>query len=194
MMFEDLEEILIDTDTIARRVEELAADIGRDLAREQERDESLVIVPILTGSLVFVADLVRCMPQKLRIGVTSVTSYPGKSTESIGASLVGDLPEDLEGRHVLIVDDIFDTGRTVSLLRSLIAERKPASIRVCVLLRKLDRVEVETQPDYVGFDIPDRFVVGYGLDFDGHYRNLPYIGTLAEHAIKPAGESRTESL
>ncbi|MCH2160448.1 MAG: hypoxanthine phosphoribosyltransferase [Phycisphaerales bacterium] len=192
-MFEDVEEILIETETIAKRVEALAAEIGHDLARLQDKDESLVIVPILTGSLVFVADLVRCMPQKMRIGVTSVTSYPGKSTESIGASLVGDLPEDLEGRHVLIVDDIFDTGRTVSLLRDLIKARNPASIRVCVLLRKLDRVEVEVQPDYVGFDIPDHFVVGYGLDFDGHYRNLPYIGTLAPHAINPTGESRTDA-
>ena len=192
-MFEDLEEILIDTETIAKRVEALAGEIGHDLAELKDQDESLVIVPILTGSLVFVADLVRCMPQKMRIGVTSVTSYPGKSTESIGASLVGDLPADLEGRHVLIVDDIFDTGRTVSLLRQLIQARNPASIRVCVLLRKLDRVEVEVQPDYVGFDIPDRFVVGYGLDFDGHYRNLPYIGTLAPHAINPLGNSRADA-
>ena len=189
-MFEDIDKILIDTDTIARRVEELAGEVVREVTPMLNDDESLMIVPVLTGSLVFVADLVRKMPQKVRIDVVMVSSYPGTSTESAGAQIVGELPADLGGRHVLIVDDIFDTGRTVALLRNQLGALGPASLRVCVLLRKPDRVIVDEEPDFVGFDIPDEFVVGYGLDFDGHYRNLPYIGTLHKHAI--TGESEGE--
>lgn len=193
-MFEDIDKILIDTETIAGRVEELASEIVREITPSLSKGESLMIVPVLTGSLVFVADLVRKMPQKVRIDVVMVSSYPGTATESSGAQIVGDLPADLSGRHVLIVDDIFDTGRTIAVLREQLGALAPASLQTCVLLRKPDRVIVDEQPEYIGFDIPDEFVVGYGLDFDGHYRNLPYIGTLHRHAIEgnESGEEHSE--
>ena len=186
-MFEDIEDILVDTDTIARRVETLAGEVGRDLAPLQAREEPIVIVPILTGSLIFVADLVRHLPQKMRIDVTSVTSYPGKSTESIGASLVGDLPEDLEGRHVLIVDDIFDTGHTLHAVTQHMNSLGVASLHTAVLLYKHGRQELALDVDFIGFQIPDEFVVGYGLDYQGIYRNLPYVGVM-EHEDLSANE------
>lgn len=192
-MYEDIEKILIDTDTIAVRVAELASEIVKEITPSLSKGESLMIVPVLTGSLVFVADLVRQIPQKVRIDVVMVSSYPGTATESTGAEIIGVLPADLGGRHVLIVDDIFDTGRTVALLREQLGALSPASLRVCVLLRKPDRVVVNEQPEYVGFDIPDEFVVGYGLDFDGHYRNLPYIGTLHPHAATTDSEKEEPS-
>ena len=178
-MFEDIDKILIDTETIAGRVEELASEIVREITPSLSKGESLMIVPVLTGSLVFVADLVRKMPQKVRIDVVMVSSYPGTATESSGAQ---------------IVDDIFDTGRTIAVLREQLGALAPASLQTCVLLRKPDRVIVDEQPEYIGFDIPDEFVVGYGLDFDGHYRNLPYIGTLHRHAIEgnESGEEHSE--
>ena len=185
-MLQDIEKVLLDTSVIQKRVESLAAEIVRDLESALDDGESLMIVPVLTGSLIFVSDLVRLLPQRVRIDVVTVTSYPGQATESQGAEIIGSVPEDLTGAHVLIVDDIFDTGRTVDLLRSRFRELHPASLKVCVLLRKPDRSVVSEQPDYIGFDIPDEFVVGYGLDFDGYYRNLPCIGTLRPHAIEAA--------
>ncbi|MFO0873106.1 MAG: phosphoribosyltransferase family protein [Phycisphaerales bacterium] len=117
-----------------------------------------------------------------RIGVTTVSSYPGKSTESQGVSMVGDLPPGLAGRHVLVVDDALDSGRTLGA-RATIAAQGPATLRTCVLLRKQVPSALATPCDYVGFDIPDVFVVGYGLDYDDHYRNLPYVGVLRPEAM-----------
>jgi len=179
----DIEQILLKPDAISSRVDELADEIMADFPPVEPNADSLMIVPVLTGSLIFVADLVRRMPHMVRIEVVTVTSYPGTATESRGAKIVGELPADLTDRHVLIVDDIFDTGRTIEHLKEQLSTLNPASIKTCVLLRKPDRVVVEDKPDYVGFDIPDEFVVGYGLDFDGHYRNLPFIGTLHPDAI-----------
>lgn len=146
-------------------------------------DGEIVLVPILTGSIIFVADLMRCLPNKIRIGVVTATSYPGKSTTSQGAALASELPDDLEGKHVLVVDDILDSGNTIRLVREEIARRNPLSVRVCVLLRKQRPVAMDTPCEYVGFDIPDEFVVGYGLDYDDYYRNLPDIGTLKREAM-----------
>jgi len=112
------------------------------------------------------------------LGLVAVSSYPGTSLESKGAMLRSELPRNLAGKHVLIVDDILDSGQTLDVLSRLIAEQKPASLRLCVLLRKPGKAKVLVKPDYVGFDIPDEFVVGYGLDYDGFYRNLPQIATL----------------
>ncbi len=181
-MRSDIDTILISRDRIAERIHELGQMIASDLDDISE-DEEIVLVPILTGSIIFVADLMRCLPQKIRIGVMTASSYPGKSTTSKGVQIAGVLPSDLEGKHVLIVDDILDSGNTIRLVREEIRKRHPRSVRVCVLLRKTITSAMDTPCDYVGFDIPDKFVVGYGLDYDDYYRNLPDIGTLKEAAM-----------
>jgi hypoxanthine phosphoribosyltransferase len=178
----DLDQILIARDRIARRVTELAAEIDGDLGDVSGRDE-VVLVSVLTGSIIFLADLIRQLPHKLRIEVIAVESYPGRSTSSRGAKIVGDWAQNIEGKHVLIVDDILDSGGTIRLIRKELANRRPKSLRACVLLRKQRKSALETPCEYVGFDIPDVFVVGYGLDYNNYYRNLPDIGTLKEEAM-----------
>ena len=179
----DLDRILLTADQIAGRVAEMGREIARDL--EGAGSGRIVLVPILTGSIVFAADLIRRLPLKLSLGVVAVSSYPGQTMVSKGAHLRGEIPDDLSGAHVLIIDDILDTGRTLALVRSIIAEQAPASLRVCVLLRKRARQQVDLDPEYVGFEIPDAFVVGYGLDYDGYYRNLPDIGVIAPPEAGP---------
>lgn len=197
-MHRDIETVLISKQRIAERVRELgatiAADLARDLAadavRDAERDKAMglehedrvVLIPILTGSMVFVADLIREVPLKLSLEVVGVSSYPGKSVESKGVSIRHELPRTLAGKHVLIVDDILDSGQTLDVVTRLVREQSPASVRTCVLLRKPGKARVDLKPEYVGFDIPDEFVVGYGLDYDGFYRNYPQIATLRPEA------------
>jgi len=178
-------DVLIGEREIASRVGDLARDLAGalrdDLATEGAALDTpgrVVMIPVLAGSIIFYADLVRRLPVALATELVSVSSYRGATTESLGAALVGALPENLAGRHVVIVDDILDSGRTLGLLRSAIAEQQPASLRICVLLRKERPRDVAVEVDLVGFDIPDLFVVGYGLDYDGHYRNLPDIRML----------------
>lgn len=178
----DIDRILISSEQIAARIRELGEAICRDLDGLDD-DAEIVLVPILTGSIIFVADLMRCLPHKIRIGVITASSYPGKSTTSKGAQITGSLPMDLEGKHVLIVDDILDSGHTIRSVREEIMKRGPHSVRTCVLLRKQLPSAMETPCEYVGFDIPDAFVVGYGLDYDDYYRNLPDIGTLKKEAM-----------
>ncbi len=180
----DIERVLIDREAIAQRVHELAgqivADLGPDAAVE---DQEITLVPILTGSIIFVSDLIRKMPLRMQIRVMSVTSYPGRATASRGASVeaaLTKLPDSLEDRHILIIDDILDSGNTLSLAREMIQKRSPESLRSCVLLRKERPEAMEAAVDYVAFDIPDEFVVGYGLDYDDYYRNLPDICTLRQ--------------
>jgi len=185
----DIERVLIDRQKIRDRVaamgRELAADLEQTLRAEGngalDHPDRVVMLPILTGGIIFVADLIREMPMRLSMRVVTVSSYPGASTTSKGAALRGAIPHDLSGRHIVIVDDILDSGQTLSLVRDLLVEQKPASIRLCVLLRKDVPRAVDIEADYVGFDIPDEFVVGYGLDYNGFYRNLPDIVTL-KHA------------
>lgn len=184
----ELGRTLIDKESIRRRVGEmgraLAADLQHELARSgqspDDHADRIVMVPVLTGAVVFVADLIREMPLKLSMRVVSVSSYSGETTQSKGAMLRGALPPDLGGRHVVVVDDILDTGQTLGLLRDLILEQKPASLRIAVLLTKQVPRKVEVKADYSGFDIPDEFVVGYGLDYAGFYRNLPEIRVLEQ--------------
>lgn len=193
-MFPEIERILIDRDRIAARVGEvgraLAADLTRDLAAEGNAPADggrVVMVPILTGSVVFLADLIREMPVKLSLGVVAVSSYPGKSVASKGAALRSELPKDLAGKHVVVVDDILDSGRTFALVKNLIEEQGPASVRTCTFLRKPDSVRaVEIDADYSCFEIPDEFVVGYGLDYDGYYRNLPEVAVLDASTLEDA--------
>lgn len=184
-MAADLERVLIDRDRIAARVAELSRTIEADLqamAASRGADLELVFLPVMTGAMIFVADLIRCLPRRLRIHPITASSYPGKATRSVGAVTVSGVPADLSGRDVLLVDDILDSGRTLSVLQSAIQGQQPRSLRTCVLLRKDVARAAEADCDYVGFDIPDAFVVGYGLDHDGLHRNLPDIGILRTDA------------
>jgi len=176
---------LLTSDQIARRIAELGEQIAGDLEEGGAAHRRIVLVPILTGSIVFVADLIRRLPLRLSLELVAVSRYPGQAMISKGARLRGEIPTNLSGAHVLIVDDILDTGHTLALVRDIIAEQAPASLRLCVLLRKRGRQEAQLTPDYVGFEIPDEFVVGYGLDHDGYYRNLPDIGVIRPAGLKP---------
>ncbi|MGI9015243.1 MAG: phosphoribosyltransferase [Phycisphaerales bacterium] len=178
-MLADIESILITETQISARVTALARSIAADLVTLPREDE-IVFMPIMNGSIVFAADLMRQLPLKMRFRVAMISSYPGTSTTSRGPHIVGSLPEDLRGCHMLLVDDILDSGQTLQLLRSEMQQRGAVSIRACVLLRKrLATTTSEAQScEYVGFEIPDCFVVGYGLDYDDYYRNLPHIGIL----------------
>jgi len=189
-MRQDIDRILIDRETIARRIQELGREIAGDLA-DSIGDDGLMLIPVMTGSITFVADLMRELPLRMRIGLITASSYPGTSTTSQGVTLEGMLlPESLEGRHVLIIDDILDSGRTIRRVREEIESRSPRSVRSCVLLRKRIPEALETKCEYVGFDIENEFVVGYGLDYDDYYRNLPDIGVLREDIIHATGGSR----
>ncbi len=179
----DIEKVLIDTDRIAERVRSLGAEIARDLAEAGAPNDGIVLVPILTGSIIFFADLVRWLPYKIRIEVLTISSYPGRSTVSLGPRLASALPDDLTGRHVVIVDDILDSGRTLAFVREAVLSRHPATLRACVLLRKTTSTAHAVPCEYVGFEIPDEFVVGYGLDYDNYYRNLPQICTLRREVL-----------
>ncbi len=198
-MIGDARRLLVPRAQIAERVRELGAQITADLeALSTSTGESVVrwdetgapepvdaggevvMIPILTGALVFTADLIRNIPLRMSVATVAVSSYPGAATQSIGATISGDIPRGLSGKHVIVVDDILDTGRTLAAIRDAIMAQQPASLKICVLLRKERRRDADVDADYVGFDIPDVFVVGYGLDFDGLYRNLPEILSLEE--------------
>ena len=175
----DIDRILIPQKQIAARVAELAKLIIADHTPTKLNGAAEVtIVPVLTGAMIFCGDLIRQIPLAMRIGLMTVSSYPGRTVASQGAQLVGQQLGDLKGRNVLLVDDILDSGQTVRLVQAVLKEQWAASVRTCVLLRKDRPAAREVPVDYVGFDIPDVFVVGYGLDFDNYYRNLPDIVTL----------------
>jgi len=170
---EDVEEILLSGEQIASRVVELGVELAADYV-----GRTPVLVSVLKGSIVFLADLIRAMDVSLNVDLMEVSSY-GSATESSGqVRILKDLSSSIEGRDVVVVEDIIDTGLTLNYLLRYLAERHPASVRVCCLLDKPARRLAEIEIDYRGFSIPDRFVVGYGLDYDERYRNLPYIGVL----------------
>ena len=165
--------VLLSAERIQQRVAELAAEIAQDY-----KGQSVTIVGVLTGCLMFVADLVRHLDLPLRIGFIQVSSYRGATTQS-GELVVGpEILPDIAGRHVLILDDILDTGKTLGFIADHFRSRNVLSLKFAVLLRKLGRQEVAFQADYIGFDIPDKFVVGYGLDFNDEYRHLPFLAEL----------------
>jgi len=165
-------EVMIAEADIAGRVDELAADISRDYSDKG----SLVLVGVLKGSFIFLADLARRLTIPRTIEFIAVSSYGSGSKHSGAVRLVMDVRGNIEGRHVLIVEDIVDTGHTLKYLIGMMKSHRPASVRSCALLHKADRAEVEVELDYVGFSIPDEWVVGYGLDYAERDRTLPYIG------------------
>jgi hypoxanthine phosphoribosyltransferase len=170
---DDVEQILLDGDAIQGRVAELGAQLTADYAGRQP-----VMVSVLKGSIVFLADLIRATELPLSLDLMEVSSY-GSGTESSGqVRILKDLSMTIEGRDVIVVEDIIDTGLTLNYLLRYLRERNPASIRICCLLDKPARRLAEIDIAYRGFTIPDRFVIGYGLDYDERYRNLPYIGVL----------------
>lgn len=172
-MHDDVSEVLISHQQIRERTEEL----GRQITEDYDGKDPLLIC-ILKGGLMFLADLMREVDLPLEIDFIAVSSY-GDSTESSGVvRILMDLERNIQGRHVLIVEDIIDTGRTLSYIIENLRTRGPASIKVCTLLDKPARRELEIPIDYVGFTIPDRFVIGYGLDYGEIYRNLPFVGIL----------------
>ena len=184
-MGQPLGRVLIDSDRIAERVRDLGARMTADLLEDLQAEghgarsaARVVLMPVLTGAMVFAADLIRSMPLGMQVRSIAVSSYPGKSTTSQGVTLRGAFPEDLSGTHVVLVDDIYDTGRTLSVLQRMVLEQAPASLRTCVLLSKQVERQAEATVEYVGFEIPPEFVIGYGLDHDDMHRNLPDIRVL----------------
>lgn len=174
-MFAENVEPLITEEGIARRVAELGARITEDY-----RGKDLVVVGVLKGSFPFVADLVRKIDLPLRVDFLGLSSY-GNGTETSGVvKITSDLTKPIAGKHVLVVEDIVDTGLTMKYLLANLATRHPASVRVCSLLEKPARLRVDVEIAYKGFTIPDEFVVGYGLDHDERYRNLPFLGILKQ--------------
>ena len=165
--------VLISEEELRGRV----AELGLAIARDHEGDNP-VLVGVLKGALVFMADLVRAMPIALTMDFIALSSYGGSTRSSGVVKLAADLSMPIEDRHVVIVEDIIDTGRTVAYLKRNLETRHPRSVRLCALLDKIERREADVDIDYLGFTIPNLFVVGYGLDHGGLYRNLPYIATL----------------
>jgi hypoxanthine phosphoribosyltransferase len=166
--------ILLSSDEIAARVHELGAEIARDAANT----DSVHLVCVLKGAVIFLADLVRQVPLPCTLDFLAVSSYAAGTTTTGEVRLLKDLDAALDGRHVVIVEDIVDTGLTLSYLQEILRARGPKSLKTACLLSKPSRRKVDVPVDYVGFTIEDRFVVGYGLDHAGQYRNLPYIGYL----------------
>lgn len=171
----DIASVLISEQQIKDKVTELAKQVDEDY---QQAGGDLLLVGVLKGAVMFMTDFARALPQPAQLEFMAVSSY-GSSTSSSGVvRILKDLDRDIAGRHVLIVEDIIDSGLTLSWLLKNLSSRNPASLEVCTLLRKPDAVQVDVPVRYVGFDIPNEFVVGYGLDYAERYRDLPYIGTL----------------
>jgi hypoxanthine phosphoribosyltransferase len=186
-MLDDIERVLIPRQDIQRRVAELADDILRDhLPAAPTQRPEITMVPILTGAMIFCCDLMRHIPIAMKVGLVTVSSYPGVSVQTQGSTVLARQLRDIRDRHVLLVDDILDSGGTLRAVQPMLRELGAATVRTCVLLRK-NRPEARATPvDYVGFDIPDEFVVGYGLDFDDYYRNLPDVVTLKRQLFDKA--------
>jgi hypoxanthine phosphoribosyltransferase len=182
----DLKEVLIPAGRVQARVTELAAQIDADYAGRE-----LLLVGVLKGAVMVMADLARAMRLPVEMDWMAISSY-GSGTKSSGVvRILKDLDTDISGRHVLVVEDIIDSGLTLSWLMGNLRSREPASLAVCVLLRKPGAARMDVDVAYTGFDIANEFVIGYGLDYDERYRNLPFVGTLAPHVYggEPAGGS-----
>jgi len=179
-MEKDIQRILLTEEQIKSRIKEM----GEELTREYEGKDPIVI-GVLKGVVVFYADMIREIKVPCQMDFMCVSSYHG--TESTGRTMISkDVANDVYGRHVLILEDIFDTGNSLEFIRNHLMNKKPASLKICTLLDKPERRKpgVTVQCDWVGFTIPNEFVVGYGLDFNEHYRNLPYVGVLKPEAYE----------
>lgn len=173
-LYDDIASVMINEEAIQAKIEELATQIEADYAEKAD----LLLICVLKGGFVFLSDLSRALKRPHEVEFMAVSSY-GKDTKSSGAvRIVLDLKQPIENRHVLLVEDIIDSGNTLDYLRHTLLARNPASLHICTLLNKPSRREVEVDVKYIGFDIPDEFVVGYGLDFAELYRNLPFIAVL----------------
>lgn len=185
MMENDIAEILVPEEAIQARVAELGQQISGDYRDIVLGDppQPLLLIGLLRGAIVFLSDLMRSIDIPVQLDFIGISSY-GSGTESGAVRLVMDLETDIAARHVLVVEDIVDTGKTLAYLIDNLRARRPASLRICALLDKPERRVVPIEVNYVGFEIPDKFVVGYGLDFAEGYRNLPFVGVLKEHLYK----------
>lgn len=178
-MLKDVKEVLISEEEISMKVQQLAEEIS-----DEYRGRDLVVIGVLKGANVFVADLIRKVTVPLELDFMAVSSY-GRSTESSGVvRILKDLDGSVEGKHVLVVEDIIDTGLTLSYLTENLKSRGAESVKICTLLDKPERRKAHIDVHYKGFDIPDEFVVGYGIDFSEKYRNLPFVGVLKEEAYQ----------
>ncbi len=176
----DLETVLVSETEIKKRVKKLGAEIAASYGNEE-----ITVVSIINGAILFTADLLREIPNPIRLDCIRIASYRNDTKSHGKPQLLQSLTLDISNRHVLLIDDILDTGKTFSVVVDMIRKLNPASLRTCVLLDKRGRREVEFEADFVGFQIPDKFVVGYGLDFAERYRNLPCIGVLKPNLQNP---------
>lgn len=172
-LHQDIAKVLVDEVSIRKRVRELGDVINREYARKD-----LLLVSVLKGSIIFMADLIRAITIPHEIDFMATSSYGAGTSSSGVVRILKDLNSSIEGRNVVVVEDIIDSGHTLSYLLRILQERRPASLRIMTLLDKPERREVDIHVDWVGFSIPNEFVVGYGLDYDEIYRNLPFIGVL----------------
>lgn len=178
-MHPDVKEILFNEEQIAQRVAELAQQINQDY-----QGEELIVVSVLTGAMPFTADLLRKLDGDIIMDTIIASSYGSGTVSSGEVKIKKDMKQEVAGRNVLLVDDVFDTGLTMSLLVKTLQERNAKSVKSCVFLDKPSRRTVMYQPDYVGYEIPDAFVIGYGLDYNERYRQLPYVGVINPAAVK----------
>ncbi len=172
-LHQDIAKVLVDEVTIRKRIRELGDVINREYARKD-----LLLVSVLKGSIIFMADLIRAITIPHEIDFMATSSYGAGTSSSGVVRILKDLNSSIEGRNVVVVEDIIDSGHTLSYLLRILQERRPATLRIMTLLDKPERREVAIHVDWVGFSIPNEFVVGYGLDYDEIYRNLPFIGVL----------------
>ena len=175
-MMQSIEKVLFTEEQIAEKIKELGSQIAKDYAGKNP-----LIISVLRGSFIFMADLVRAIDIPCEVDFLSVSSYGSGTVSSGNIKMIQGLDGDIKGRHVIVVEDILDTGVTLSNLVPMLKMRNPNSVKICTILDKPSRRKADIQPDYEGYQVPDEFVVGYGLDYDEKYRNLPYVG-----ALKPA--------
>lgn len=172
-MIEDLDRVLVSQSEIALAVERIAKELERDYC-----DKEVLFVGLLKGSVTFMGDLLKAYSKKCTIDFMAVSSYGASTVSSGRVNIVKDLSSDIKDKDIVIVEDIIDSGNTLSFIKEYFATKGASSVKICTLLNKPSRRQVDIMVDYIGFDIPDEFVVGYGLDYNEYYRNLPYVGVL----------------